>query len=89
MAAGLVPVVSDIEANRPLVDHGRDGYLFSPGDEKDLSEKLLAALSSGIPPQALEKKRKEIKDMICWNSVAKRFMCSYNRLGRRSRLEGH
>ena len=80
MAAGLLPVVSDIEANRLLVDHGRDGYLFSPGDEKELSQKLLDALSGGILPQTLEKKRKKIKGMICWNSVAKRFMSSYNQL---------
>ncbi|MDI9543404.1 MAG: glycosyltransferase family 4 protein [Bacteriovoracaceae bacterium] len=89
MAAGLLPVVSDIEANRLLVDHGRDGYLFSPGDEKDLSQKLLDALSAGILPQTLEKKRKKIKGMICWNSVAKRFMCSYNRLGLGTRPGGH
>jgi glycosyltransferase involved in cell wall biosynthesis len=88
MAAGLVPVVSDIEANRPLVDHGRDGYLFSPGDKKDLSEKLLAALREGVPKQVLDKKRSDFKDMICWNSVAKRFMSSYNRLGRQIRPEG-
>ncbi len=56
MAAGLLPVVSDIEANRLLVDHGRDGYLFSPGDEKDLSQKLLDALSAGILP-TLEKEK--------------------------------
>lgn len=89
MAAGLIPVVSNIEANQPLMEHGRDGYLFNPGDEKDLSEKLLDALSAGIPHQTLENKRNEIKDMICWNSVAKRFMCSYNRLGFGTRQGGH
>lgn len=80
MAAGLIPVVSDIEANRSLVTHGKDGYLFSPGNEHDLADKIHMALSPGIPFQTLDRKRREIKDMICWNSVAKRFMSSYNQL---------
>ncbi len=80
VAAGLTPVVSDIEANRSLVTHGKDGYLFRPGDEQDLAEKIIEAFSLGIPPQTLDKKRRDFKDIICWNSVAKRFMSSYNRL---------
>ncbi len=80
MAAGLTPVVSDIEANRSLVTHGKDGYLFSPGNDRDLADKIHMALSPGIPFQTLDRKRREIKDMICWNSVAKRFMSSYNQL---------
>ena len=80
MAAGLIPVVSDIEANRSLVTHGRDGYLFRPGNEHDLADKIHMALSTGISFQILDKKRRDIKDMICWNSVAKRFMSSYNQL---------
>ena len=82
MAAGLIPVVSDIEANRSLVTHGMDGYLFRPGDERDLADKIIEALSPGIPSQILDKKRFEFKDMTCWNSIAKRFVCSYNQLVR-------
>ncbi len=80
MAAGLIPVVSDIDPNRSLVTHDRDGYLFEPGNEQDLSQKLLTALQKGIPPQVLEKKRQYFKDILRWNSVAKRFMNYYNRL---------
>lgn len=80
IAAGLIPVVTDIEPNRALIAHGRDGYLFRPGDERDLAEKLIAALRAGIPAQILDKKRLNFKEIICWNSVAKRFMSSYNQL---------
>jgi glycosyltransferase involved in cell wall biosynthesis len=80
IAAGLPPVVTDIEANRLLVTHEKDGYLFRPGDERDLADKILIALSPGISSQTMEKKRRDFKDMICWNSIAKRFMSSYNHL---------
>lgn len=78
LAAGLIPVVSDIEPNRSLVTHDSDGYLFEPGNEQDLSQKLLTALQKGIPSQVLDKKRLYFKDILRWNSVAKRFMNYYN-----------
>jgi glycosyltransferase involved in cell wall biosynthesis len=37
MACGLFPVVSDIKANRPWVQHGRNGLLFSVGDAESLA----------------------------------------------------
>lgn len=40
LAVGLVPVVSDIAANRAWVDHGSNGLLFPPGDAAALAEAL-------------------------------------------------
>jgi glycosyltransferase involved in cell wall biosynthesis len=80
IAAGLTPVVTDIEANRALVTHGRDGYLFRPGDERDLADKIVQAMTEGISPQTLDEKRHDLKDMICWNSIARRFISIYEGL---------
>jgi len=80
IAAGLAPVVTDIEANRPLVTDGEDGYLFNPGDERDLADKVLKALSRDIPFELLDKKRSALKEMISWSSIAKRFIASYSQL---------
>jgi glycosyltransferase involved in cell wall biosynthesis len=80
IAAGLIPVVTDIDANRALVMQGRDGYLFKPRDEKDLAEKLVRALSHEISPQALQQKRDFLKDKIRWSIVANRFIHSYNQI---------
>lgn len=44
MAAGAVPVVSDIEGNRPWVRDGDNGRTFRPGDAAALSAALEAAL---------------------------------------------
>jgi glycosyltransferase involved in cell wall biosynthesis len=40
MASGLYPVVSDITANRPWVEHGKNGLLFAVGDAASLAEAL-------------------------------------------------
>ena len=45
MCTGLVPVVSDIPANRPWVEHGKSGLLFPPGDDAALAACLKEALA--------------------------------------------
>ncbi|MDT8272823.1 MAG: glycosyltransferase, partial [Desulfomonilia bacterium] len=80
IAAGLIPVVTDIEPNRPLVSGGKDGFLFRPGDKHDLAQKIILALTEGVPPPVLDQKRSDFNDMIRWSSVANRVISSYNRL---------
>lgn len=80
MAAEIVPVATDIEANRGLITHGKDGYLFTPGDEKDLADKIIRAFSHEVSPQMLEEKRRVLEETICWGTVAHRFINSYSQL---------
>jgi glycosyltransferase involved in cell wall biosynthesis len=40
MSTGAFPVVTDIPANRPWVEHGRNGFLFPPGDVAALAKCL-------------------------------------------------
>jgi glycosyltransferase involved in cell wall biosynthesis len=40
MSTGAFPVVTDIPANRPWVEHGRNGFLFRPGDVAALAKCL-------------------------------------------------
>jgi glycosyltransferase involved in cell wall biosynthesis len=44
MSTGLMPVVSDIPANRPWVEHGKNGLLFPAGDDEALAARLKEAL---------------------------------------------
>lgn len=80
IAAKMIPVATDIEANRALISHGQDGYLFRAGDEKDLARKIIAAFSGSIPLGILDKKSIDFNEMICWNAIAKKFIKNYNRL---------
>jgi glycosyltransferase involved in cell wall biosynthesis len=77
IAAGLVPVVTDIGPNRIYVTHGVDGYLFRPGDAGDLGDKLTQALTRGIPREILEKKKSDFREKVSWRSVANRFVSVY------------
>jgi glycosyltransferase involved in cell wall biosynthesis len=45
MSTGLFPVVSDIPANRPWVEDGRNGLLFPVGDDEALAARLKEALA--------------------------------------------
>ena len=47
LATGLVPVVSDVPANRGWVDPGRTGLLFPAGDPAALGAALARALDDG------------------------------------------
>jgi L-malate glycosyltransferase len=45
MAAGLLPIVSDIPANREWIEHGRNGLLFPPRDAAALAACMTQAMS--------------------------------------------
>ena len=40
MSMGVVPMISDILGNKPLVDHLKNGILFQKANPKDLAEKI-------------------------------------------------
>jgi len=53
MACGVVPLVSDVPGNRALIEPGRTGHLFPPGDSGTLSRMLQYILQA-------EEKRLEV-----------------------------
>ncbi|HOO46799.1 MAG TPA: glycosyltransferase [Deltaproteobacteria bacterium] len=80
MAAGLIPVATDIDANRQLISHTKDGFLFEPGSPENLADNIIYAFSNTIAASVLSEKREHIKDRIYWSNVAKRFITLYNHL---------
>ncbi len=46
MACGLVPIVSDIKANREWIKHASNGFLTLPADIMEVSNYILIALSN-------------------------------------------
>ena len=80
MAAGLIPIATDIETNRNLIRHEKDGFLFKPKDEKDLADKLFSALTVKIPEGTLEEKKSELRDTIYWSNIAKKFIALYTQI---------
>jgi len=45
MACGLLPIVSDIPANREWITHERNGLLFPPGDHRSLADCIRKAVA--------------------------------------------
>ena len=41
MSLGIVPVISDIAGNKPLVDDGKNGFIFKKANPKDLADTLM------------------------------------------------
>jgi glycosyltransferase involved in cell wall biosynthesis len=80
IAARLIPVVTDIDANRSLVSDGKDGYLFRPGDAQELAGKIIQAFSGTIPFSALDKKSEDMSNFVSWGSITNGFIATYNKL---------
>ncbi len=78
MAAGLVPVVTDIDANRSWVTPQKDGYLFKAKNPQGLARNIIDALSREIPVDILEQKRQRLKQDVAWPNMARRFINIYN-----------
>lgn len=55
MACGCIPIVTNIPANVKMTNHGKCGFLFEPGNNKELNEILLNLIGVN-----LEKMRKEV-----------------------------
>ncbi len=79
MAHGLTCLVSDLPANRELVEPGRSGLTFPVGDEAALSAAILAALSQ--PQAALGRRAREIvQARFTLDAVASAYEQLYHRL---------
>lgn len=46
MSLGVVPVISDIEGNRPLVDRGINGFVFRKNDPQDLADTIVHVVNN-------------------------------------------
>ncbi len=73
MAAGLFPVVSDIEGNREWIRNGENGILFRPASAASLAEALaLAGERRGTFPEAATINRRLVAADGIWETNMKR-----------------
>ncbi len=72
MSLGLPVVAADRPAYRDLLDGGRAGWLFSPGDPGSLAARLMDA--AGDRPGAVERGRRayEVAERLSWPDIAAR-----------------
>ena len=70
MACGLPAVVPDYVCNREVIDDGRTGLLFRPGDECDLAEKISELASDPVQREVVGfQARQEVHKRFTWEST--------------------
>lgn len=84
MAAGKASICTAIEQTTQLIDHGRTGWLYEPGDRAALAEALAALLAQPDRARAMgEAGRREIMAKYTWRALAGDAVAIAERLIRR------
>lgn len=81
MLAGLMVIASDTGANTELIDHGRNGLIYSDGDVRDLAEKIEKVIEN---PELIDSTgrcaRKDAEDKYDNARYAREVHCLYEEL---------
>lgn len=81
MATGLVPVATDIEANRAWIRDGDNGLLFPPGDVDGLVAALDRALTDGaLRSRCRERNPRGVAEHASWDRSMRDLDAVYGRL---------
>ena len=84
MAVGVVPVVSDIPANREWIVHGQNGFLAPPTDALALAQAIEAALTQ--PEEwkrnTVSRNKQIIRSRALWKDQMRLVEAAYQRLCR-------
>ena len=79
MSLGVVPMISDIRGNEPLVDDGIIGFVFQKSNPQELAEKILFAYENQhMLPEMSKKAQSKIDTDIHTSETVKRFDEFYN-----------
>ncbi len=82
MACGTFPVVSDIEANRPWIHEGKNGFLVPTDDPRVLADRVVRGLKDGgLRELAKDLNAKLTKEKGNWHANMKRIEQLYSSLG--------
>jgi phosphatidylinositol alpha-1,6-mannosyltransferase len=74
MAAGVPVVATNISGNRDIVEHGKNGYLVEPQNEKDIARCCNAILADRQLSHSMSLAVQEQSLVYSWKSVAKTYI---------------
>ncbi len=82
MAAGVAVIASDIHGVRELIDHERNGLLFTPGDIEGLGKQMAAlADQPALVRKLAGRARRWITEQnLTWRNTAEQYMRIYRRI---------
>jgi len=80
LASGLIPVVSDIEANRAWIEDGIEGFLFPVKNPAYLADKICISLKTEKIGIKANQNKIKLKDQVSWATISKSTMTVYRQL---------
>lgn len=82
MAAAMPILATDIDGTRELVRHGRNGWLFPPGDHKSLAQLLTPLLKGEVDhTEAGRLGRKWMEEhKLTWDETARQYQMLYSQV---------
>lgn len=79
LACGVVPVVTDLPSSRRLMDGGKIGAYWTPGNAAAFAGALLAVMSRPIQPLA-ERAVEYFEEDLSWNAIGRQAVTVYREL---------
>jgi glycosyltransferase involved in cell wall biosynthesis len=74
MVAGIPSIATDIPGCRPLIEDGKNGLLFQKGDDEELMQKIVVALSNDNKMKIYAKRaRKHIQNHFSAERMAREY----------------
>lgn len=79
MSVGVVPVISDILGNKPLVDSGVNGFVFQKNNPRDMADKIMYAYKNRhLLPELSKEAIHKIDTKISSKETINRYFDFYN-----------
>lgn len=82
MACGVVPVVPDLGDLARVVDHGRTGYLYRPGDTSGMADLLARLILDPGKRNSIGRRAAESATAYSWDGIAATVLDRVTRNGR-------
>ncbi|MFA5070030.1 MAG: glycosyltransferase [Patescibacteria group bacterium] len=79
MASGLPSVASEVGGVKILIREGENGFLFKPGDQKELAEKLKKLINNaGLRQKFGQKAKEKIERDFNWRIITGQYLTLFN-----------
>ena len=79
MATGLPSVASDVPGSEELIDNGKTGIIFPPGDVEALADALSSLVQDDASRTRMGQAARQSAARRSWDEVAERYVKIYNR----------
>ncbi len=77
MASGLPIITTDVAGNKEIIEHGKNGFLVRPKDEKSVSDSVIKLLKNKGLQQRIRKNNREKVKLYDWKILVNKYLEAY------------